>query len=118
LQSPPGASTLSHPSALTPHTITPDRSAASYKGDEPYQRHDLPFTLLSVEAGRVRELYGVPSTFGLFPGRVTYVIDGEGVVRHVFSSQLGVTRHVEEALRALREIQDQKKSYLEEAAGS
>jgi thioredoxin-dependent peroxiredoxin len=68
-------------------------------------RHNLPFTLLSDEGGSVRELYGVPNTFGLFPGRVTYVIDGEGVVRHVFSSQLGVRRHVEEALRALREIQ-------------
>ena len=76
-------------------------------------RHDLPFTLLSDEGGRVRRLYGVPNTFGLFPGRVTYVIDAVGVVRHVFSSQLGVTRHVEEALGALREIQERKRSYLE-----
>jgi thioredoxin-dependent peroxiredoxin len=67
--------------------------------------HDLPFTLLSDEEGRVRRLYKVPRAFGLFPGRVTYVIDEEGVVRHVFSSQLGVTRHVEEALSALRAIQ-------------
>ena len=35
---------------------------------------------------------------------VTYVIDEEGVVRHVFSSQLGVTKHVEEALMALGSI--------------
>ncbi len=67
--------------------------------------HNLPFTLLSDEGGRVRQLYGAPKTFGLFPGRVTYVIDKEGVVRHVFSSQLGVTRHVEEALRVLRELE-------------
>jgi thioredoxin-dependent peroxiredoxin len=67
-------------------------------------KHDLPFTLLSDEKGKVRRLYGVPSTFGLFPGRVTYVIDEEGVVRHVFSSQLGVERHVEEALKALESI--------------
>ena len=52
----------------------------------------------------MRKLYGVPNTLGLFPGRVTYVIDEEGVVRHVFSSQLGVTKHVEEALRALESI--------------
>ena len=71
------------------------------------KRHDLPFTLLSDEGGRVRRLYGVPSTLGLFPGRVTYVIDEGGVVRDVFSSQLGVTRHVEEALKAIREIQGQ-----------
>jgi peroxiredoxin Q/BCP len=60
--------------------------------------------LLSDEGGKVRKLYGASNTFGLFPGRVTYVIDEEGVVRHIFSSQLGVERHVEEALEALRSI--------------
>jgi peroxiredoxin Q/BCP len=68
------------------------------------EKHGLPFVLLSDEGGEVRKLYGVPNTLGLFPGRVTYVIDEEGVVRHVFSSQLGVTRHVEQALEALEEI--------------
>jgi thioredoxin-dependent peroxiredoxin len=65
-------------------------------------KHDLSFTLLSDEGGNIRRLYGVPKTFGLFPGRVTYVIDREGVVRHVFASQLSVKRHVQEALTALR----------------
>jgi thioredoxin-dependent peroxiredoxin len=65
-------------------------------------KHELSFTLLSDEAGNIRRLYGVPKTFGLFPGRVTYVIDKEGVVRHVFASQLSVERHVQEALAALR----------------
>ncbi len=58
------------------------------------QRHGLPFTLLSDEEGKVRKLYGVPNTLGLFPGRVTYVVDEEGVVRHIFSSQLDVSKHV------------------------
>ncbi len=66
--------------------------------------HELPFTLLSDEGGKVRKLYGVSNTFGLFPGRVTYVIDEEGVVRHIFSSQLDVEKHVEEALEALRSV--------------
>ena len=64
--------------------------------------HGLPFTLLSDEGGKVRKLYGASGTFGLFPGRVTYVLDEEGVVRHIYSSQLGVQKHVEEALEALR----------------
>lgn len=64
-------------------------------------KHDLPYTLLSDEGGKVRKLYGAPNTLGLFPGRVTYVIDREGIVRHVFSSQLGVEKHVEEALKVL-----------------
>jgi peroxiredoxin Q/BCP len=67
-------------------------------------KHNLPFTLLSDEGGKIRKLYGVPSAFGLFPGRVTYVMDEEGVVRHIFSSQLGVEQHVEEALKALRSL--------------
>jgi thioredoxin-dependent peroxiredoxin len=67
-------------------------------------KHELPFTLLSDEGGKVRKLYGASSTFGLVPGRVTYVLDKEGVVRHIFSSQLGVEEHVEEALEALRSI--------------
>jgi len=67
------------------------------------EKHELPFILLSDEGGKVRRLYGVPKSFGLFPGRVTYVIDEQGVVRHIFSSQLGVERHVQEAINALRE---------------
>ena len=68
------------------------------------EKHDLPFTLLSDEGGKVRRLYGVPNTFGVFPGRVTYVIDEAGVIRHMFSSQLAAVQHVEEALKALRAI--------------
>jgi peroxiredoxin Q/BCP len=64
-------------------------------------KYDLPFTLLSDEGGKVRKLFGASNTFGLFPGRVTYVIDEEGIVRHIFTSQFGVEKHVEEALKAL-----------------
>jgi len=67
-------------------------------------KHRLPFILLADDGGRVRREYGVKATFGILPGRVTYVIDGEGVVRHVSSSQTGVQRHVHEALDALSEI--------------
>jgi peroxiredoxin Q/BCP len=66
--------------------------------------HELHFTLLSDEGGKVRKLYGASSTFGLIPGRVAYILDEEGVVRHIFSSQLGVEKHIEEALEALRSM--------------
>jgi peroxiredoxin Q/BCP len=68
------------------------------------EKHRLPYRLLSDEGSKVRGRYGVPSTFGLFPGRVTYVIDRDGIVRNVFSSQIEVEKHVEEALKALRFI--------------
>jgi thioredoxin-dependent peroxiredoxin len=68
------------------------------------QKHSLPFTLLSDEEGKVRKLYGVSNTLGLFPGRVTYVVDQEGIVSNIFSSQIDVERHVEEALEVLRSL--------------
>ena len=67
---------------------------------------DLPFTLLSDPGGKVRKLYGVSATLGLFPGRVTYVIDKEGKVRYVFSSQTNPARHVEEAVEVLRSMRE------------
>jgi peroxiredoxin Q/BCP len=43
----------------------------------------------------------VPNTFGVLPGRVTYVIDKEGIIRHIFSSQVKISKHAEEALKSL-----------------
>ena len=65
-------------------------------------KHKLPFTLLADRSGAVRKAYGVPATLGLLPGRVTYVIDREGTIRHVFNSQFRAAQHVEEAKRALQ----------------
>ncbi|HYL22528.1 MAG TPA: peroxiredoxin [Gemmatimonadales bacterium] len=64
----------------------------------------LPFLLLSDRGGAVRELYGVENTLGILPGRVTFVIDTAGVVRHVYSSQLRATRHTREALEAVDDL--------------
>jgi peroxiredoxin Q/BCP len=66
-------------------------------------RYELPFTLLSDADGAVRKQYGVKRTLGI-PGRVTYVIDTDGVVRHVFSSQTNIGRHVNDALAVVREL--------------
>jgi peroxiredoxin Q/BCP len=70
--------------------------------------YGLPFILLSDKDNKVRELYGVPSTMGIIPGRVTYIIDKQGIVRHIFSSQTQATRHVEEAKRMLEELEKEQ----------
>lgn len=68
-------------------------------------KYSLPFTLLSDAGGKVRKLYGVPSTLVLLPGRVTYVIDRSGTVRHTFNSMMNFGGHVTEALEAVRKLQ-------------
>lgn len=68
-------------------------------------KHQLPFTLLSDKGGQVRKSYGVPAVLGVVPGRVTYVIDRQGTVRHVFSSMTNIGQHISDALQVVRELQ-------------
>jgi peroxiredoxin Q/BCP len=68
-------------------------------------RHQLPFTLLSDQGGHIRKNYGVPAVLGLLPGRVTYVIDREGTVRHVFNSMTHIGQHINDALEVVRQLQ-------------
>jgi thioredoxin-dependent peroxiredoxin len=68
-------------------------------------QHNLPFTLLADKGAKVRKSYGVPSVFGVIPGRVTYVIDRTGTVRHVFSSMTNIDQHVKDALEVVRQLQ-------------
>jgi thioredoxin-dependent peroxiredoxin len=65
-------------------------------------KHHLPFTLLADVDGGVRKAFGVSKTLGIIPGRVTYVIDPEGVVRHRFSSQFKPKSHIDEALDVIK----------------
>src|SRR5260370_10516892 len=69
-------------------------------------QHRLPFILLSDKKGVVRKRYGVSATFGLLPGRVTYIIDKQVILRPVFSQQLAAEKHVTEALRVLQTLQN------------
>jgi len=68
------------------------------------KKHGLPFLLVSDRDGEARRAFGVPKTVGVFPGRVTYVIDIKGIVCHIFSSQLAADRHVEDALEVVRKL--------------
>jgi peroxiredoxin Q/BCP len=71
------------------------------------ERLRLPFRLLSDAGGSVRSRYGVSRTFGLIPGRVTFLIDQQGIVRHVFSSQFQPFKHVSAMLGVLRKLREQ-----------
>lgn len=67
-------------------------------------KYDLPFTLVSDVGSKIRKAYSVPATLGLLPGRVTYVIDKSGIVRHVFNSQFNPKGHVTQALNVLKTL--------------
>ena len=67
-------------------------------------KHSLQMTLLSDPGGAVRKRYGVKPTLGIFDGRVTFVIDKGGIVRHVFRSQLNANKHVSEALDVVKAL--------------
>ncbi len=73
------------------------------------ERHGLPFTLLTDPGGVVRARYGVPRVLGLFPGRVTYVIDKDGIVQQIIRSAFSATRHVRGALGAARDLQNRER---------
>jgi peroxiredoxin Q/BCP len=67
--------------------------------------HSLPFTLLSDEGGKIRDLYGVtPNFLGMVPGRVTFVIDKKGIIRYIFSSLLQPLSHIEKSLEIIKFI--------------
>lgn len=68
-------------------------------------KHDLPFTLLSDSRHEARKAFGVPKLLGLLTGRVSFVIGRDGTVIHVFNSLRQASRHVEEALEAVRQEQ-------------
>jgi peroxiredoxin Q/BCP len=70
-------------------------------------KHQLPMTLLSDVDGKVRALFGVRPTLGIFPGRVTFVIDRTGIIRHVFVSQLRFERHVAGALEVVKRLESE-----------
>ena len=81
-------------------------SSQSVKSHKAFaEKYRLSFTLLSDEGNKIRKLFGVPTNLlGLLPGRVTYVADKTGKVIYTFNSQLQTEKHVDEALRILKEL--------------
>ena len=65
------------------------------------KQHQLSFPLISDHDGSLRKLFGVPAVLGLLPGRSTYVIDKEGMVRLIFSATFASDKHVQQALNVV-----------------
>ena len=68
------------------------------------KQYKLPFILLSDNDKEIRKLFDVPvGMFGLLPGRVTYVIDKNGIVQLIFDSMLAA-KHIPKALEAIKKL--------------
>ena len=69
------------------------------------EKYRLPFTLLADEGNKVRKEWGVPADlFGALPGRQTYVLDRNGVVRLVYNNQFQPEKHIDETLKFLQSL--------------
>ncbi len=68
------------------------------------KKHDLPFLLLTDEGGTIRKRYGIRNDFGIIPGRATFVIDKEQIVRNIYVSQFNINEHIDSALKTLQQI--------------
>jgi len=66
------------------------------------KKYNLPFILLSDNDKKIRKLFGVkPNLFGLIPGRVTYVVDKNGVIQLIFDG-FSAADHIPKALTFLK----------------
>jgi thioredoxin-dependent peroxiredoxin len=93
----------SHEAFVDAGAVVIGASADSLEKHEKFAaKHNLPFQLISDDDGKLRSAYGVKKTLGILAGRVTYVIDPDGIVRKVFSSQIRPTKHIDEALATIR----------------
>ena len=68
-------------------------------------KNNLPYPLLCDKDNILRKKFGVPKFLGLIEGRVTYVIDSKGIIRHVFEDLLNGPAHIKEAIKVVKEIQ-------------
>jgi len=72
------------------------------------EKYNLPFILLSDTGEKVRKMFGVSKTLGLIPGRVTFVIDENGVVLYIFNSQFRFNEHIKKTLKIIRENKNER----------
>src|SRR5471032_1994852 len=80
-----------------------DDSVASH--DKFAAHHKLPFVLASDKDGALREQMDVTKAMSLLAGRVTFVIDKQGVIRDRFSSLIRFKAHVHNALELVKQLQ-------------
>ena len=68
-------------------------------------KNKLQYPLLCDINNTLRRKFGVPKTLGFIEGRVTYIINSEGIIQHIFEDLLNGPAHIKEAIKALKKLQ-------------
>ena len=68
-------------------------------------KNKLQYPLLCDRDNTLRKKFGVPKKLGFIEGRVTYIIDSNGIIIHIFEDLLNGPAHIKEAIRALKMLQ-------------
>ena len=69
-------------------------------------KNKLQYPLLCDIDNKLRETFGVPKKLGFIEGRVTYIIDSNGIIIHIFEDLLNGPAHIKEAIKALKKFQE------------
>jgi peroxiredoxin Q/BCP len=67
------------------------------------EKYNLPFAILSDKNKEVAEAYGVLGVGGFLAKRVTFIINKDGKITHIFP-KVNVKQHSEEILKALEKL--------------
>ena len=69
-------------------------------------KNNLQYPLLCDINNILRKKFGVPKKLGFIEGRVTYIINSHGMIIHIFEDLLNGPAHIKEAIRALKQLQN------------
>jgi peroxiredoxin Q/BCP len=76
-------------------------SVASHKNFA--EKYRLTFPIINDEENKIKKLYKVPNKFFVLAGRVTYVIDKQGLIKHAINNMFDGEVHITETLKSLKE---------------
>lgn len=67
-------------------------------------KHNLQYTLISDKIGSLAKTFGVPKHLGFIQGRVTFVIDKNGIIQSRYQEFFANKSHLESALEKVKEL--------------
>tara|TARA_B100001142_G_scaffold274615_1_gene282646 strand:- start:2175 stop:2642 length:468 start_codon:yes stop_codon:yes gene_type:complete len=66
------------------------------------EKYNLQYSLLSDEEGKLAKSLVLKKNLGILHARVTLIVNPQGMITYVHTSQLGVTGHVRKALKEIK----------------